>query len=109
MNAMMPCPEDVPAPRAAVGWSARCGFVSDSGDLETAHDRGAVVLTVDDGVVRDVVGDAPLATVVRLDRDVAVLADEVQSLHSRLLDVFEFAADLLARATDPSGDHDQGR
>jgi hypothetical protein len=103
MNAMMPCPEDVPAPPAAVAWSARRGFVSEPGALDAAHDRGAVVLTVDDGQVRDVVGDAPLATVVRLDRDVALLADEVESLHGRLLDVFEFAADLLARAADPGG------
>jgi hypothetical protein len=101
MNAMMPLPENVPAPPAAVGWSARHGFVFDSGALDAARDRGALALAVDDGVVRDVAGDAPLATVVRLDRDVMALAHEVKSLHVRLLDVFETAVDLLAGAAHP--------
>jgi hypothetical protein len=109
MNAMMPLPEDVPAPPAAVGWSVRYGFVFDSGALDAAHDRGALALAVDDGLVRDVVGDAPLATVVRLDRDVTVLADEVERLHCRLLDVFEFAVDLFARAAARDGEHDPDR
>jgi hypothetical protein len=87
---------DVPAPPEAVGWTVRDGFVFDVANLHTARDVGVTTLSVEDGMVRDVTGYAPLAAVVRIDRVVAALAGEVESLHTRLLDVFESALDLLA-------------
>jgi hypothetical protein len=96
MSAVAPGPEDVPAPRAAVGWSARDGFVSDAARLDAVRGQGAVALMVHAGMVRDVFGDAPLTAVIRLDREVAALAGEVESLHTRLLDVFESALDVLS-------------
>jgi hypothetical protein len=105
MNAVMPDPEDVP--RAARAWSARYGFLTDVVGVTEAHDEGAVVLSVDDGMVRDVDGDAPLAAVVRIDRDVVALASEVENLHVRLFDVFEYALDALARAAHRNRDQDR--
>lgn len=107
MNAVMPDPEDVPAPRAARAWSARYGFLTDVVGVTEAHDEGAVVLSVDDGMVRDVDGDAPLAAVVRIDRDVVALVSEVENLHVRLFDVFEYALDALERAAHRNRDQDR--
>jgi hypothetical protein len=57
---------------------------------------GMAVLDVDDGVVHDVRGNASLATVIRVDRDVALLMAEVASLYERLRDVTEYAGERFA-------------
>jgi hypothetical protein len=50
---------------------------SDPAPLDAAIRDGMEVLNVDDGAVRDVEGNAPLATAIRQDRDVALLMAEV--------------------------------
>jgi hypothetical protein len=94
-SAASPEPVQVPAPRGALGWSAARGFITDRHELNDAQAASEAVLDVE-GVVRDVEGNAPLAAVMRLDRDVAELASELASLHQRLLDTAEAAVDRLA-------------
>jgi hypothetical protein len=96
MSAASPGPNDVAAPPEALGWTARHGFITDADLLNAAVRTGIAVLDVDDGVVHVVDGNASLATVIRLDRDVAVLHAEVVSLYERLRDVSEYAADRFA-------------
>ena len=93
--ASSPEPVQMPAPRDALGWSAARGFITDRHELDDAHAESEVVLDVE-GVVRDVAGNAPLAAVIRLDRDVAALANELANVHQRLLDIAEAAVDRLA-------------
>jgi hypothetical protein len=90
-----PEPVHAPAPRGARGRSAARGFITNRRELDDARAGSEVVLVVE-GVVRDVEGSAPLAAVVRLDRDVAALARELANLDERLLDVAEAAADRFA-------------
>jgi hypothetical protein len=77
MSAASPGPDDVAAPPEALGWTARHGFITDADTLDAAIRDGMEVLNVDDGAVRDVEGNAPLATAIRQDRDVALLMAEV--------------------------------
>lgn len=94
-SAASPEPVQAPAPRGALGWSAGRGFITNHHELDDARAESEVVLDVE-GVVRDVEGSAPLAAVMRLDRDVAALASELANLHQRLLDIAEAAVDRLA-------------
>ena len=73
MSAAAPGPDNVAAPPEALGWTARHGFIADADTLDAAILDGMAVLDVDDGVVHDVEGTASLATVIRLDRDMALL------------------------------------
>jgi hypothetical protein len=96
MSAASPDPDDVAAPPEALGWTARHGFITDADTLDAAIREGHAVLDVDDGVVRGVDGKASLATVVRLDREMAYLTAEVVSLYERLRDVSEHAVERFA-------------
>lgn len=96
MNDLMLDPEDVEAPPGALGWSARHGFLRDVAALDEAHGEGVVVLVAEDGIVRDVEGDAPLGAVVRLDSDVAVLSDQLAGLRGALQEIVVAADRALA-------------
>jgi hypothetical protein len=89
MNDLLPDPVPVQAPVGALAWSALRGFIDDLAELTEAKLEGELILDVTDatdhgalGVVEDVEGDAPLAIVVRHDRELA----DVRRVLARVLD-----------------------
>lgn len=61
--------QDVPAPDGAIAWCDQTGFVFDPARIITLVESGYLVLSVEDGMVRDVEGSASLASLIRIDAD----------------------------------------
>jgi hypothetical protein len=81
---------EVHAPDDAVAWAASYGWVRDGLDLEDVRARNDLVIDVgDDRWVRDLIGPAPLAAVVRMDRDLQELIDRLLRFFSGLVDLAE--------------------
>jgi hypothetical protein len=81
----------VHAPDTALAWAASYGWIRDAIDLEHARGRGddVVVLVDEDGWVRNLTGPAPLAALVRADREVQELIDRLLRFASGLIDLAE--------------------
>jgi hypothetical protein len=81
---------EVHAPDDAVAWAASYGWIRDQLDLEQVRARNDLVIDVgDDRWVRDLIGPAPLAAVVRMDRDLQELIDRLLRFFSGLVDLAE--------------------
>jgi hypothetical protein len=80
---------EVHAPKVAVAWAASRGWIYDDLDLDAVRGRAddVVVLVDDDRWVRNLAGPAPLAAVVRVDRDLQELVDRYDRMISGLMDV----------------------
>jgi hypothetical protein len=95
---------DIEAPLGAVGWSVSRGWITDRQDVLAAHDeaRDVIYLVPQDRIVRDVIGQASLLTLMHLDTRMLALRRELDELREGLLDVGEALVTTLARA--PRGD-----
>ena len=86
-------PEDmseVHAPDDALAWAASYGWIRDRLDLDQVRARTDLVIDVgDDRWLRDLIGPAPLAAVVRVDRDVQEVIDRLLRFFSGLIDLAE--------------------
>jgi hypothetical protein len=83
---------DVAAPPGALAWAPSFGFVFAADELLEARGEGELLLDVEDDVVADVEGPAPLATLIRADRQL----DELRQLHAKLAERVGHAGDQLA-------------
>ena len=84
-------PLNVVAPAGALAWCPSFGFVFDADTLLEACGEGELLLDVEDDVVGDVEGPAPLAALVRVDRQL----DELRQLHAKLAERVPNAGDVL--------------
>jgi hypothetical protein len=91
MNDLQPEPVDVAAPADALAWSPEIGFITNADELLEVHGEGALVLDVEDGLVRAVEGETPLAVAIRQDRQITEAARELDTLRVALYDVVEHA------------------
>jgi hypothetical protein len=80
----------VSAPPGALAWTPDWGWVLDELDLLQARAANERVYDVDDdGLVREVSGAAPLAALMRLDREVHMLTRHIGDLIERLSNALE--------------------
>lgn len=87
MSDILPDPTHVRAAANAIGWRPVHGFLYDPAERDQLVAAGRLILDVnDDGVIDHVEGAAPLAAVIRLDR-------EITSLYQRLWDAIEHASE----------------
>jgi hypothetical protein len=96
---------DVEAPAGVYGWSVGRGWITSREDLLAAHDAGDDLIYVvpADGLVRDVVGQASIASLMRVDVRLLALRRELDELREGLLDVGEtFVTMVAARPGDGS-------
>ena len=85
---------EVHAPQDALAWAASYGWIRDRLDLEQVRARNDLVMDVGEGRwVRDLVGPAPLAAVLRVDRDLQELTDRLLGFFSGLIDLAEESVD----------------
>lgn len=98
MNDALPGPVSVAAPDGAIAWSVSLGFIDDLDELTEARIDGDLLLPVTDddpaGLVASVEGDAPLACVVRIDRELLTLTRVLARLAERVSDLGDRAAGL---------------
>jgi hypothetical protein len=82
---------EVHAPESALAWAASYGWIRDRLDLDAVRDRAedVVVFVDEDQWVRDLTGPAPLAAVVRVDRDLQELTDRLIDFLGGLVDIAE--------------------
>jgi len=85
---------EVDAPDDALAWAASYGWIRDQIDLEQVRARNDLVIDVgQDQWVRDLIGTAPLAAVLRIDRDIQELTDRLLGFFSGLIDLAETSVD----------------
>jgi hypothetical protein len=89
-------PDDVDAPEGAIAWTPGDGFISDPDQLAAALRDGLAGRIVEAGVIRGVDGTAPLAALIRVERQLADAHDEIALVYERLLDTAEYATDRFA-------------
>lgn len=102
MNDVQPDAVDVLAPTGAIAWSPAAGFIDHPDELFELRGAGELLLDVTDaptgsgpmGVVEAVEGDAPLACIVRVDREVTDLRRVHAALAQRVSDLGDRAAGL---------------
>ncbi|HSJ45287.1 MAG TPA: hypothetical protein VK923_11455 [Euzebyales bacterium] len=89
-------PTDVQAPAEALAWSPAHGFVVDLAELLEARGEGERTLEVTDapdghpfGVIADVEGEAPLASLIRVDRMLVDMQRAQRALAERLADIID--------------------
>jgi hypothetical protein len=82
---------EVHAPDETLAWAESYGWIRHSLDLDAVRERGddVVVLVDDDRWVRNLTGPAPLAAVVRVDRDLQELADRFEEFLGALVNLAE--------------------
>lgn len=78
---LLPDPVMLLAPDGALGWSPGGGFLLSVDALTDAHIEGAPVIAVRDGLI-EVEGLAPLASLIRADRDITLLRQRVAALEA---------------------------
>jgi hypothetical protein len=83
---------EVHAPDDTLAWASSYGWIRDRLDLDQVRARNDLVIDVgDDRWVRDLLGPAPLAAVVRVDRDLQEFIDRLNEFVARLSDLAEEA------------------
>lgn len=82
---------EVHAPDETLAWVASYGWIRDLIDLEQARERqhDLVIEVGVDRWMRDLTGTAPLAAVVRVDRDLQELIDRLERFFAKLSDLAE--------------------
>jgi hypothetical protein len=82
---------EVHAPDETLAWVASHGWISDLIDLEHAYQRrnDLVIEVGADRWMRELTGTAPLAAVVRVDRDLQELIDRLERFFAKLSDLAE--------------------
>jgi hypothetical protein len=85
---------EVYAPDTALAWAASYGWISDPFDLDAVRERPNDVVFVvgEDQWVRNLTGPAPLAAIVRMDRDLQDLTERLLRFFSGLIDLAEDGA-----------------
>lgn len=75
---------DVRAPVGAVGWSVSRGWITDPDQLVAADVAATDVIYAvpDDGIVRDVVGAATIASLMHIDCRLLTIARELDELRA---------------------------
>lgn len=104
MNDVQPNAVAVRAPAGALAWSVSRGFIFNVDELDDSHDEGEMTLLItnrrqrrETGVVDGIEGDAPLAALIRIDRQLIDLARYVEDVHIRLGDIGEAIVAVAAR------------